>query len=208
MILNDGKVMIIGVTGNIGSGKTTVSNILKKHGAYVINADKIAKNVLLIGGAGYNETVELFGRGILQENGEIDRAKLANIVFSDKAKLEALNGTTHKYVLNQIDEEIACICKEKSHKIICLDVPLLFESGLDKICDITWVVDAPEEVKLKRVMERDGLDYDAAKARLKSQTPPYILKEKCDTVIVNAKSYDELEKEIASLVPPICGPHY
>jgi len=208
MIRSDEKPLVIGVTGNIGSGKTTVSRILEKYGAYVINADKIAKEVLLKGGPGYKDTLEFFGEGILQENGEIDRKKLGDIVFSDKEKLIVLNGTTHKHVLRKIDEEINKIRQEKSHRIVCLDVPLLFESGLDEVCDVTWVVDAAEEVKLRRVMERDKMDLEAARARLKSQTPSDVIRQKADRVIDNDAGYDELEVLIVEEIAAGASPHW
>ena len=200
MTPNNKDLTIIGLTGNTGSGKTTVARILEGRGVYIINADKIARDVLLKGGAGYEETVELFGRGILQANGEIDRPKLGNIVFNDPQKLKALNNTTHKHVLRQIDAEISYMRKEKSHKIICLDVPLLFEAGLDVICDITWVVDACDEIKLKRVAQRDKIDINAAKARLKSQTKSSELRQKCDKIIENNTGYDELEAQVLKVL--------
>ena len=191
---------IIGVTGNIGSGKTTVAKILESEGAHVINADLIARNVLRKNGAGYAEAVEFFGTEILHENGEIDRRHLADIVFSDREKLLVLNSITHKHVRAEIDAQIREVREKKSHEIICLDVPLLFEAGLDAICDITCVVDAPYGVKVKRVMERDGTEREAAEKRLESQTPSRELKQKCDVVIENDEGVDELKKRVKELL--------
>ena len=190
------NMLIIGITGNIGSGKTTVSKILEAEGAYTINADQIARDVLAKDGAGYAETVGFFGESILQDDGNINRLQLANIVFNDKSKLAKLNETTHKHVLAKIDELIAKVRETNSHKLTCLDVPLLFESGLDKICDTTWLIDATYETKLTRVIARDKTDRDSAKSRLDNQTPSSELRKKCDTVIENDKGIEELEKQV------------
>jgi len=191
-------MLIIGITGNIGSGKTTVSKILEAKGAYIINADQIAREVLSKSGAGYTETVEFFGESILQADGEINRQHLASIVFNDQLKLAKLNELTHKHVLAKIDELITKVRETNSHKLICLDVPLLFESGLDKICSETWLVDAPYETKLARVIARDKTDRDSAKSRLDSQTPSHKLREKSGTVIENDKSTKELQEQVSA----------
>jgi len=189
-------MLVIGVTGNIGSGKTAVSKILEGQGAYVINADIIAREVLGKNSAGYDEAVRFFGESVLQDNGEIDRRHLAQIVFSDSQKLEVLNSITHKYVIAEIDDLIANVREQRSHEVICLDVPLLFESGLDRICDVTWTIDAPYETKIARVMERDKADRQAAKKRLSSQTLSCELRKKSDMVIENDGNFDELERQV------------
>ena len=191
-------MLIIGITGNIGSGKTTVSKILEEEGAYIINADQIAREVLAKDGAGYAETIEFFGETILQENGEINRPHLASIVFNDQNKLAKLNELTHKHVLAEIDELIKQVREANSHKLICLDVPLLFESGLDKICSTTWLIDAPYETKIARTIERDKTDRDQVKSRLDNQALSCKLREKSDTVIENDKGLEELKKEVNS----------
>jgi len=189
-------MLIIGITGNIGSGKTTVSKMLESKGAYVINADQIAREALEINGAGYDEAVMFFGKSILKANAEIDRTKLASIVFNDGAKLAKLNTITHKYVLARIDALIAKVKVENSHDMICLDVPLLFEVGLDKICDSTWTLDASYETKIARAMERDKSERDAVKNRLDIQTDSRELREKSDIVIENDSCFDKLEEQV------------
>ena len=189
-------MLIIGVTGNIGSGKTTVSKILEEQGAYVINADKIARGVLAKDGAGYGETVAYFGEGIVGRDGEIDRRALAAIVFSDPGKLDVLNAFTHKHVKSRINEEIAAVRQNNAHDIICLDVPLLFESGLNNICDAAWVVDAGTEIKLARVMERDKTDRSSAELRLARQPTREELRQKGDIIIENNGDYDRLKMQV------------
>jgi len=186
----------LGITGNIGSGKTTVSKILESEGAYVINADLVAREVLEVTGAGYDEAVGFFGEAILTANGEIDRAKLAEIVFADPEKLAKLNAITHKHVLMRTCELIADVKAANAHNIICLDVPLLFEAGFDKICDTTWTIDAPAEMKITRAMERDKAERSAVKIRLDRQTDSHELREKSDIVIENDKGFDELREHV------------
>lgn len=198
-------MLIIGITGNIGSGKTTVSKILEAEGAYIINADHIAREVLSKGGAGYTETIEFFGEGILQDDDEINRAHLASIVFNDPDKLAKLNELTHKHVRAKIEELIAKVQTENVYKLICLDVPLLFEAGLDKLCDTTWVIDASNETKITRVTERDKTDPERVKSRLDNQTPSHKLREKGDEVIENNGGLEELKEQVKVKLSKLLG---
>lgn len=155
---------IIGLTGGSGSGKSSVAAALKKAGARVIDCDKIAHENMKRGGASYNEIVSAFGADILLENGEIDRKKLADIVFSDKKQLERLNKITHSRICGRVRELV-----NEGGALIVIDAPLLRQTGLDKLCGEVWITDAPYEARIRRVMERDGISLGEAEKRLKNQ---------------------------------------
>lgn len=156
---------IIGLTGGSGSGKSTVAAALRSLGAFVIDCDKIAHENMLKGGIAYNEIVEAFGGSILAASGEIDRKSLGNIVFNDKRALERLNRITHRH----ITDRVKALADKSDSKITVIDAPLLYQTGLDRLCDSVWVTDAPYDVRLKRIMERDGITREAAESRLKNQ---------------------------------------
>ena len=156
---------VIGITGGTGAGKSTVCAALARLGAETADADKIAHEVSDPGGAAYAELVREFGSEILCDGGRIDRKKLGRIVFSDREKLKKLNEITHKYVYAELQRRIDG-CRAD---VMVLDVPLLFEKGSPIRYDLTVAVTADSETRLARIMARDGIDRDAALARMKNQ---------------------------------------
>ncbi len=156
---------IIGITGGIGAGKSTVSAEFKKLGAKVIDADAISRQITTKEGTAYGEIVDYFGESILLKNGEINRKALAEIVFSDKAKLNALNEITHKHIFNKMQEEI----NASSEEIIVLDVPLLFSDDFKIPCDIKIAVLAEDNLRIERAMKRDGMTCEEVARRIKNQ---------------------------------------
>lgn len=156
---------IIGITGGIGAGKSTVSREFEKLGAKIVDADKISRQVMLKGGAAYYEAVDYFGKDILEDNGEINRKLLAKEVFSDKEKLEALNKITHKHIFAEMKRQI----NEAMEDVVVLDVPLLFSSDFKIKCDVKVAVIADESVRVKRVMARDSVSEDEVLSRIKNQ---------------------------------------
>ena len=156
---------VIGLTGGTGSGKSVVSKSLAAAGAVVIDADKIAHEIILKGEPAYQEIVKYYGTGILDAKGNIIRRRLGEIVFHDAEKLAFLNQCTHKYICAEVDRQIAKAEKENTARAVILDAPLLLEAGLESRCDTVWVVYADPEVRAKRVMARDGVSYDLAKAK-------------------------------------------
>lgn len=157
--------MVLGLTGGIASGKSTLSNIFRELGIKIADADKIAKeisereDVLL-------EIKNIFGNGVFSKNGVLDRKKLKDEVFSDKSKLKKLNDIVHPKVWNEFKK-----IKEKTVKndIIIFDVPLLFESGMDKMCDKVLLIYINKELQIKRMFERDGIDRELALKIINSQ---------------------------------------
>ncbi len=191
---------IIGLTGNSGSGKSSVSAVFAKNGGYIIDADKIAHENMKFGKSTYNEIIDAFGDEILLQNGEIDRKKLGGIVFSDKEKLELLNGISLKYILAEINSEINGILENsREYKYIVIDAPLLIETGLNMIVNEVWVVCADFSTRANRIVLRDGISFEDAEKRLCSQTPQDELIKFADVIIENDNiSLFELENEVLS----------
>ena len=183
--------MIIGLTGGIASGKSTVSKYLAEKGFKVYDADKIAKN---ISEEKYvqEEIIATFGDKILDKNGNVDRKKLKEIVFENKDKLKKLNGIIHPKVIDFYKK-----LKEKNtNEMIIFDVPLLFESGLDKICDKILVVISDYEVQLDRIVERDKIDRELASKIVKAQLSNEERIKKADVVIENNSNLEDLFEKV------------
>lgn len=173
---------IVGITGLIASGKSTLSSYLKSQGYKIVDADAISRDITKKDRIGYAKVIEEFGRDILSSNGEIDRAKLSNIVFNDKNALKKLNDTLHPLIFQEIDRQLDLY---KDEKILFLDAPLLFETKLDKKCDEIILVVCDEDVQISRIQKRDNKDYDSAKKIIDSQIAKEFKIEKSDYIIDN-----------------------
>ncbi|RXY98196.1 dephospho-CoA kinase [Fictibacillus sp. S7] len=186
--------MIIGLTGGIASGKSTVSNFLRSYGLPVVDADVIARQVVEKGHPAYEKIVEYFGKHILDEAQNIDRKKLGSIVFTNEEKRLMLNRIVHPAVRLEMKNEAAAHLKESP--CVVMDIPLLFESELTHMVDRTLLVFVDEETQLSRLMERDGYTEAEAKSRIAAQMP---LKDKvqlADAVIMNNGSLEELKEKV------------
>lgn len=191
---------VIGLTGGTGSGKGFVSTILKAQGAYIIDADGIAHEIIRKGKPAYEELVAYFGEGILAEDGEIFRKKLGAIVFSDAEKLTFLNRCTHRYIVEEIKDQIQNAKGENTAKCIIIDAPLLVEAGLDAICDGIWVVFAEEAVRTERIMKRDSISLEMAKARIANQKTWAEYESFATEIIPNMGAGAELTAQIVRLL--------
>lgn len=182
--------MIIGITGNSGSGKTSICKELeRKYNALIIDADKIVKELSMPHEKYFEEIINVFGNEILKENGELNKIKLADIIFSNHEKRETLNSITYKYV----GEEIEKRAKASSKEIKIIDVPLLIESGINSICDTVISVIADEEIKIERICKRDNIDIEVAKKRLNAQEKNNFYIKNSNYVIINNNI--DLEKQ-------------
>lgn len=192
---------IIGLTGNSGSGKSAVCNILRAKGAFIIDCDDIAHGILEYGTRAYFETVNCFGKEILNSDESINRRLLGSIAFGCPQKLEQLNSITHKHIIEEVIKQLNNIKNNSEYKYIVIDAPLLTETGLHSYTDEVWLVDAAYETKLSRIMQRDALSEEEARKRLLSQTPALKLKKYADVVINNDFSgIEELEAVINKLL--------
>ena len=193
--------MIIGLTGGIGSGKSTVSEILKNKGYTVLNADEIGKKVTAKDEPLLRLLVKEFGIEIIQEDGTLDRRLLANLAFGDRAKTNRLNELVQTAILCRSVEEFHKLSLSGQDKPMFFEVPLLFEAGWDKYIQQVWLVTAPEDVRIERVEVRDGLTEEEIRARIKLQMSEEEKMEKADVIIENdggmAKLMAQVEKAIA-----------
>lgn len=168
-------MITIGLTGNIGSGKSTVARRLAELGARVIDADQVAREVVRPGTPGLQEIVEHFGPGILDGRGELDRKKLAALVFADPGARARLNEITHPRIKEAIRREIASRpagpAPGAGPAVTVIEAPLLIEVGLHRDVDEVWVVRIDEENQIRRLMARDGLNVAEARQRLAAQLP-------------------------------------
>ncbi|EJP19156.1 dephospho-CoA kinase [Peptostreptococcaceae bacterium AS15] len=176
------NMKIVGITGLIASGKSTLSSYLKTFGYKIVDADTISRDITKKDKIGYEKVVEKFGKDILSSNGEIDRAKLSNIVFNDKNALKKLNDTLHPLIFQEIDRQLDSY---KVEKIVFLDAPLLFETKLNEKCDEVILVVCDEEVQISRIQLRDNKDYDSAKKVIDSQIGKKFKIENSDYIIDN-----------------------
>ena len=196
--------MVIGLTGGIASGKSTVSAKLKELGAAVIDADLLARDVVRKGEIAYNRIVQCFGADILLPSGDINRKKLGNIVFSDKEKLALLNNITHPEIIKRMKERIQEL-KAEGARVIVVDAAILIEMGLHKYVDSVWVLSVDRETQLKRLVERDKFNYREAENRVNSQFTDEVRKKYADVVIDNSKPIEEVEKRLEELWNNITG---
>jgi len=191
--------LVIGITGGIASGKSTISNIIKSLGFIVIDADIVAREVVMPGEFAYQKIVEALGKAILLDNGEIDRAKLGSIVFHHEEKRLLLNGIVHPAVRKRmLAEKDTAI--EKGEKTVFMDIPLLFESQLTYMVDQTILVYVDEDVQLKRLMERNQLTKEDAIARIQSQMPLKEKKALADAVIDNNGTKENSREQLLQIL--------
>ncbi|MGN1318400.1 MAG: dephospho-CoA kinase [Lachnospirales bacterium] len=182
---------VIGLTGQSGSGKSVVAKIMGELGATILDCDEIAHKNMEISGVAYGEIVSFFGKGILNCDGTINRKALGRIVFNDKQMLKKLNEITHKHIYNYVCNRINI-----SEGIIVIDAPLLFEAGLNKICQSVWSVVCDESIRAERVMKRDNITKDEAVARFKNQKDKDFFVENSDVVFDNSKNVEILKERV------------
>ncbi len=190
---------VIGLTGGTGSGKSIVSAFLEQNGAYIIDADEIAHGIIERGKPAYEELTNYFGGAILDQDRNILRKKLGSIVFTNKEKLDFLNRCTHKYISQEIDKQISERKKKQRDTCIVLDAPLLLEAKLENRCNEIWVVFAEEEVRARRIMERDNITYQEAKNRIGCQKNWDFYRQKANLILDNSKDLQHLKRQLEAI---------
>ncbi|MBO4326440.1 MAG: dephospho-CoA kinase [Clostridia bacterium] len=187
---------VLGVTGGSGTGKSVVCRMLRAKGGRVIDADLVAKRTEMCGGSAYEEIIDRFGAEILDEEREIDRVKLGDIVFSDPKALRDLNAIVHKHVSVEIKRRVQFYrdSDDESIRFIVLDVPIPIEDGFFDTCDYIWAVTANNDIRVERLMRRMNISEENAERRIAAQWTNREYADIADCEIVNEGTVDELKQ--------------
>jgi dephospho-CoA kinase len=190
-------VLLVGLTGGIGSGKSTVARLLERRGAAVIDADQLAREAVLKGTPGFDRVVDAFGRGVVSPDGELDRSALANRIFSDPVQKAALEAIVHPEVARRFSEQVEAL--RATDRIVVYVTPLLVELGLAPAFDVVVVVTASPHLRVSRVASDRGLSPDEVRGRLAVQATDEQRAEVADVLIDNDGSLAELEPQVDRL---------
>ena len=191
-------MVVVGLTGGMGTGKSEVSRMLQDLDAVLINADQVGHEIYAPGTGAWRDVVDAFGEEVLHPGGEIDRRKLGSIVFNDPQALAQLNAIMHPRMAGAIDERIGEL-KKRGVGVIVLEAALLIEANWTPLTDEVWVVTAPEDTAVQRIRARSGLAEDAIRARIRTQLPQEERVRRADAVIGNAGSLEELRQAVTDL---------
>ena len=192
-------MLVAGLTGSIATGKSTVSGILKELGAFIVDADRAAHEVVLPGTKAWNEIVRIFGKEILQKSGEIDRERLGRIIFNDSAMRSILEEVVHPEVVHSMDEQIRSIKSGFPDAVVILDVPLLIETGMHKGVGEVIVVYCPEDMQITRLMVRDNISREDALTKVRSQISIEEKRRYATLLIDNSASRDNTRIKVEDL---------
>jgi len=184
---------VIGLTGNIGTGKSVVRRMLEHLGAYGIDADALAHRAIARGAPGYAPVVQTFGRWILTPDGQIDRTRLGRLVFADPEALSSLEKIVHPLVSQALDYLIG----RSKHSVVVIEAIKLIEAGLHKNCDSLWVTYAPFEQQMARLVQKRGLSAESARQRIEAQPPQSEKVSAADVVIKNTGSFSDTWNQVA-----------
>jgi dephospho-CoA kinase len=187
-------MLLVGLTGGLGAGKTTVARMLSEHGAIVVDADDLAHRALEPGTRAYQEVCDLFGDEVLMPSGDLDRGAIAARVFSDEGKRRALESITHPEVFRLLAEEVETL--RGTDAIVVFDAPLLVETGFDRASDVVVVVTATEEQQVARAVRDRGMTEEEVLGRLRAQVDPADREAAADIVIANDGDLEDLERRV------------
>lgn len=184
---------ILGLTGGIACGKSTISAYLKEFGLPVIDADECSRVVVEKGSIGLEKLTKIFGNKILENDGTLNRKALGQIVFSDSEQLSLLNSVMEPLIREEISRRLN---QENNADLVVLDAPLLIEQHYDKICDFIMTIDVPKKTQLERLIERDNLSEDEAKSRIESQLSSRERNGFADVVIDSSGTVEQTRKQV------------
>ncbi len=197
---------VVGLTGSSGSGKSTVSSLLRAEGFDIIDCDRIARDVLRPGTACLAAIFCIFGSAVQNEDGSLNRRALADIVFHDRQKLKQLNAVMYPQIKTDINEILKQLAQSGT-ALVVLDAPTLFESGADQMCDVTVSVLSNDALRLKRIVSRDKIDLELAQSRLASQHSNSFYRDKSDYTIENSGSLEQLKQQVKTLAETLKNHH-
>lgn len=188
-------MLVVGLTGNIASGKSSVARMLAARGARIIDADVLAREAVGPGSPALAHIVARWGRGVVGADGALDRAALRALVFDDRSELDALNAIVHPEIQRRRDALLGA-ARDAGERIVVCDIPLLYEAGLEGDMDVVVLVDAPPDLRLERLMRDRRLNRAEAMAMIAAQMPSELKRERADYVIDNGGSLDAAEARV------------
>lgn len=198
-----GGVYVIGLTGGIASGKSTVAAMLRDLGAFVVDADKLAHEAMAPGSPALERIAAVFGPSVMTDDGGLNRRKLADIVFRDKQALSVLNSIVHPVVIARTEEILKELrdraCAKGEWTVCVLDAPLLFEAGADRLADETWVVYVDRHLQIQRLIARENYTVQEAILRIDSQMPLEEKKLRATAVIDNSGDLEDTKRRVLEL---------
>ena len=189
-------MLLVGLTGGIGAGKSTVADMLAARGAVILDADAFARDAVRVGTPGFDRVVARFGKAVVGPDGELDRAALAAIVFHDEPALRDLEAIVHPEVRRQVEDGV--VANASTDRIVVLVNPLLIEMGTHRDCDVVVVVAATRQTQLERIVRR-GMDAEDAEARMANQMPLDERATYADVLVDNEGTLEELEAQVERL---------
>jgi dephospho-CoA kinase len=198
-VLRSPRVEVYGLTGGIGTGKTAVAELLEQYGVPVVSADELARIVVARGSDGLQAVVDAFGSEVLDEHGELDRRKMAAIVFQDTAQRQKLEAILHPKIRERYEQVLDAL-EKAGHHVAVYEVPLLFEKNLQGDMKAVILVTAELATRIARVRARDDVTDAEVRARMAAQLPEDQKRRRADYVIVNDGSYDELRREVEFMI--------
>lgn len=190
----------IGITGGIGTGKSTVSRYIKEKGYPVLDADAMSRQVVAKGSPALAEIADEFGDSVLTEEGELDRGRLAEIAFAHPEMKQKMERIITKRIIDLVAEEIRSFRVDGPQKALFLDAPTLYETGADSLVDAVWLVTADHETRIRRCMERDGSTREQVESRMRSQMPEEEKILRADEVLDNSREKTALYQRIDGLL--------
>ena len=189
---------ILGLTGGIACGKSTIAETLRSLGAAIVDGDAISRGLTAPDGEALPGIRRLFGDGVFREDGTLNRGALGAIVFGDEKAMAEYNAMIQPMILRKIDEAVEA-ARAAGSEVCVMDMPLLYEVGLDRRCDRVWCAYVPEEVQVRRLLERDGLGREAALQRIRSQLPTEEKTARADVVIDTDRPMEETTAMVREL---------
>jgi dephospho-CoA kinase len=190
-------LLLVGLTGGLASGKSTVASLLARRGAIVVDADELSRRAVAPGTPGLARIVDTFGREVLDAGGSLDRAALAAVVFADREKRRVLESIVHPEVFRLLGRVVNGY--RATDALVVFDAPLIVETGFHEACDLVVVVSSPVEAQVARVVRTREMSEDDARKRIASQAPPAERERHADIVIRNDGTLDQLEEHVESL---------
>jgi dephospho-CoA kinase len=193
---NQHKKLIIGLTGNIAAGKSAVSALLEQLGAWIVDADQLARQVVVKGSPALAEIVTAFGPEMLHDDGTLNRKALGDLVFGDEDQLIILNRITHPRIRRLIQDKIDDFCLQDEKQVLVIEAALVYETGLDKLVDQVWFVDTTQDIQVERLMTRNGFTRQEALQRIRAQEPAEMKRRRAHVVLTNTADLAALHIQV------------